>query len=496
MTQGRPSSAHCRHPPPGKLLSLTQPLQLSGRRAWDVPPATPQLGLQAWPPPLQERGHSQVRGDCSDHRRPTPPPHTRLTRSYCFRMSGQTAMRLVWAQSCSPGHSPCAGNTGLERGWSCLQGHFARSRVIAQHPAGHRGCQHRTARFQGPPPAKRREVGAEAPGPSMPERSHTGPPPRLSVLRQQPGRRTRDDRGHRHTSSSGQRGASAAGGTDGSMWTGGLLPAGLRAPCRVCHVLLPPAAPRAQRFQWGVDDTPARSPAARGALDLPERRPGARDTGSGTHAGPGRLPGRGLCFASRRRAAPAEDVPDARRLARGPTQGREPLREGRRRITRKKWAVMSCVRAPPWEPKFLCRTVQASEEGTDRAGTRGPLPVHGPSCAETLAARTAAPLTTVPDCPCLPPHCPTLFLTVRAFLWAHSGWPFPAALTPPQHRFHGHLGSPRKTTFAMCVPKTGYRSRGPAGPLPEGARCTWCAGSDTSPTPPVRSRPLTQAPAQ
>ena len=36
-------------------------------------------------------------------------------------------------------------------------------------------------------------------------------------------------------------------------------------------------------------------------------------------------------------------------------------------ITLKKWAVMSWVRAPSWE-KFLCKTVEASEEGTCRTG--------------------------------------------------------------------------------------------------------------------------------
>lgn len=42
-------------------------------------------------------------------------------------------------------------------------------------------------------------------------------------------------------------------------------------------------------------------------------------------------------------------------------------------ITLKKWAVMSWVRAPSWE-KFLCKIVEASEEGRRWTGVGGRVP--------------------------------------------------------------------------------------------------------------------------
>lgn len=66
----------------------------------------------------------------------------------------------------------------------------------------------------------------------------------------------------------------------------------------------------------------------------------------------------------------------------------------RKPITRKKWTVMSWVRAPPWKHKFLCKTVQASQKGTDKVGGQGPCLLRGLSCGRRHPVMAVAPLTT------------------------------------------------------------------------------------------------------
>lgn len=110
----------------------------------------------------------------------------------------------------------------------------------------------------------------------------------------------------------------------------------------------------------------------------------------------------------------------------------------RKRITRKKWAVMSWVRAPPWKHEFLCKTVQVSEKGTDKVGGQEQCLLRGLSCGRRLAVMAVALLTTevasgpptMPDLPRSPPlHTPEHGQTLAHLLWR---W----------HRAAGRQGQP------------------------------------------------------
>lgn len=162
-----------------------------------------------------------------------------------------------------------------------------------------------------------------------------------------------------------------------------------------------------------------------GQLGLPEQRSEPRGTPSGRQSGSGRPSGRGLCSASRRTGAPTEE--NGLHVNPGPgkhhgfqaapdteTWPRSLLRPGRaegKGITLKKWMVMSCVRAPPWEQMFLCKTVQASERrahgGSNGDGGTGSSREDG--ChSHTTVDPGGLPLRTCvssQNLPCsLPPH--------------------------------------------------------------------------------------------
>lgn len=115
-------TAQRQHPPPGELLGLAQPLQLSGRGARDAPPATAELTFQAWPPqlPERERARQHVGGDCARDRgrvggRWAPAPPHRPAHSQRFVTPGRAHVPQLRLGAIPRGtHPPCAEDTGLD----------------------------------------------------------------------------------------------------------------------------------------------------------------------------------------------------------------------------------------------------------------------------------------------------------------------------------------------------------------------------------------------
>lgn len=115
-------TAQRQHPPPGELLGLAQPLQLSGQGARDAPPATAELTFQAWPPqlPERERARQHVGGDCARDRgrvggRWAPAPPHRPAHSLRFVTPGRAHVPQLRLGAIPRGtHPPCAEDTGLD----------------------------------------------------------------------------------------------------------------------------------------------------------------------------------------------------------------------------------------------------------------------------------------------------------------------------------------------------------------------------------------------